>query len=67
LLNVKLNLTAIAVTETWLNLSTAGAYVIPGYNFIAKSRTIKGSGGVGFFVDASINCTIREDMCRLLP
>jgi Endonuclease-reverse transcriptase len=60
-------LTAIAVTETWLNCTTADAYVLPGYTFISKPRIGKGGGGVGFFVNSDVTHNIREDLCRMHP
>jgi len=48
----------IAVTETWLNKSTADSLHIPGYSFVACCRKDKLGGGVGFLVANGINYKI---------
>lgn len=56
-------LTAIAITESWLNDSNAEAIFIPGYNFFYKCRIGKSGGGVGIFVNNDFNCQLRTDLC----
>lgn len=63
--NVAGTLTAIAITETWLTSDTEDVYFIPGYNFIPFSRSTVG-GGVGIFLQNSLNYFIRKDACRML-
>jgi hypothetical protein len=60
-------LSAIAVTETWLNPFMSDVYMLPGYNFVSNSRTVKSGGGVGFFVKSSITYSIRPDLARMCP
>src|SRR5271166_5083590 len=57
-------LSAIAVTETWLNDNVADTYFLPGYNFISKSRASTG-GGVGIFLSDEFSFTVRDDLCRM--
>jgi endonuclease/exonuclease/phosphatase (EEP) superfamily protein YafD len=55
-------LTAIAITETWLNESNQTVFSLPGYNFVSKCRTSKTGGGVGIFLSTDYSFTIRNDL-----
>ena len=44
----------IEVTETWLNDSNCDSICIPGYSFIATSRSEKRGGGVGLSIHQDI-------------
>ena len=54
ILNNRIKAKIIAVTETWLNDSNCDSICIPGYSFIATSRSEKTGGGVGFFIHQDI-------------
>ena len=54
ILNNRIKAKIIAVTETWLNDSNCDSICIPGYSFIATSRSEKRGGGVGFFIHQDI-------------
>ena len=56
---------AIAVTETWLVDSLHHAYELPNYNFVGKSRTSRGGGGVGLYLNNCINYKLRPELCRM--
>ena len=58
-------LTAVAITETWLSHSSHDVYFIPGYNFIASSRSTGGGGGVGIFLHTSLNYFVRKELGRM--
>ena len=50
-------ISVLAVTETWISdmaIYTAGDVVIPGYKFINQCRQGKHGGGVGSYVNNSI-------------
>ena len=51
-------LTAIAITETWLNESNQTVFSLPGYNFVSKCRTNKIGEGVGIFISTDYSFTI---------
>jgi len=56
-------LTAVAITETWLNdNSDVSAYQIHGYNFIYKRRTGKLGGGVGLYINKELTFVCRDDL-----
>lgn len=65
LANIKNPLSAIAISETWLNDSSTDNFFLPNYNFISKSRVDKVGGGVGIFVHSSLNYSVRSDLCRM--
>ena len=54
MLNNSMKAKIIAATETWLNDSNCVSFCIPGYSFIATSRSEKRSGGVGLFIHQDI-------------
>jgi len=54
LLLLQSNATVLAVTETWLNKTSADTIYIPGYVFVSKCRENEKGGGVGFFVKDTI-------------
>lgn len=56
------NVTAVALTETWLNASNENLFTLNGYNFVGKSRLNKIGGGVGIFLNANLNYKIRNDL-----
>ena len=58
-------ISALAVTETWLTESLQDVYNIPGYNFISNHRVGKSGGGVGLYLKASFDFTYRSDLCRM--
>lgn len=48
-------LSVIALTETWLSDDVTQLYNIPGYNFLSNCRHNKTGGGVGFYINDSID------------
>ena len=54
---------AIAVTETWLNPTVDDLYNIPGYHFYSQPRTCRRGGGVGIFLLDIYSAKIRTDLC----
>ena len=52
---INFNVTAIALTETWLSNDTEHVYKLTGYNFICLSRSGKRGGGVAFFIKNTLN------------
>ena len=58
-------LTAIAVTETWLNASNQDTFSLSGYKFISQIRNEKIGGGVGIFVNIDLPYKLRPDLCRM--
>ena len=63
--NISGTLTAIAISETWLTESLQDVFFISGYDFISKQRTEKIGGGVGIYVNSSLNYIVRNDLCRM--
>lgn len=61
------SLTAVGVTETWLTDIYHDSYILPGYNFIAKSRLEKSGGGVGIFLSDIFVYKERTDLSRMCP
>lgn len=55
-------LTAIGLSETWLNPISSNTFNIDGYKFVCRSRTEKIGGGVGLFIDDSYAYQIRNDL-----
>ena len=58
-------LTAIALTETWLSSDNEYNFHIPGYKFIANSRTDKSAGGIGIFLNNDLDYVVRTDLNRM--
>ena len=67
---LNLDFSIIGVTETWLNDVTCELYGMGGYEFIAKHRTNKVGGSIGFFVMNGVSykpgggLTIFEHYCE---
>ena len=59
------NLSAIAVTETWLTDALHDVYHIPGYKFLGNSRVNKSGGGVGIFIKNCFDYKLRPDLCKM--
>lgn len=55
LLLQQLPIDILAVTETWLDKTSADAVQIPGYNFVHTPRDTGRGGGVGFFIRETID------------
>ena len=49
------------VTETWLKDTTASP-VLNGFTLWQQNRDCRCGGGVGIFVNSSLNCFVREDL-----
>src|SRR5882757_565877 len=56
------NLTAIAVTETWLIPENLDLFNIDGYTFVANSRTDRSGGGVGIFINNVFEYRVLPDL-----
>ena len=63
--NIKLQFSAIGISETWLNDWNSTLYNIQGYNFIEKHRSEKRGGGVGIYLKENISYINRDDL--ILP
>ena len=44
--NIPGQVSALAITETWLSESTSDLFLIPNYNFVSNPRSQKPGGGV---------------------
>ena len=47
----------MALSETWLKVTSQDAYKLPGYTFVSYSRNpllLKGAGGVGLYVNSNV-------------
>ena len=63
--NIKLQFSAIGISETWLNDWNSSLYNIQGFNFIEKHRSEKRGGGVGIYLKENISYINRDDL--ILP
>lgn len=59
------NLTAIALSETWLTSATEQLYTLNGYTFVSKHRTNKIGGGVGLYINNNLSFKLREDLSQM--
>jgi len=50
--------TVIAVSKTWLNISTEDTVNLLGYNYYSISRSGKRGGGVGIYLHKNFNCSL---------
>jgi hypothetical protein len=62
--SVKEKLSVIFVSETWLNTLNENNYQIEGYHFFSNCRKGKLGGGVGFYVDDNLECSINSKLNR---
>ena len=60
-------ISCLAVTETWLTLHNQDSYLLPGYHFVSQPRIDKRGGGVGLFIDQSLEFTIRTELSVTCP
>ncbi|ESN98707.1 hypothetical protein HELRODRAFT_162160 [Helobdella robusta] len=60
------NADVIAITETWLNDSSAHSEQIKNYNFLFKNRLARQGGGVGFFVRDDLIYITRDDLTLIM-
>ena len=54
-------LTALAVTETWLKAHNEDTYNLPGYVFVSCSRPSKVGGGLGFYINDCIQFKVLNE------
>ena len=60
---LSIRLDVIAVTETWIQSSSAGPFKnLKGYNFISNNRLICRGGGVGLYIKDNLVFSIRDDL-----
>jgi hypothetical protein len=52
--NIKKPFSVIGITETWLNDQTYDLVDISGYKFVSNHRTTKPGGGVGLYLQNSL-------------
>jgi exonuclease III len=58
------NISAIAITESWLNNSNQNLYNLPGYNFYNLNRiSVHPSGGVAWYIDSLICSSVCPELC----
>ena len=62
LLNKCHPITALAATETWLNEINKDMFSINGYTFLHLGRINKSGGGVGLYINATLDSTTRVDL-----
>ena len=55
-------LTAIALSETWLNDLSQNDFPLVGYNFISNCRDSTTGGGVGIYLDCDLDYIVRKDL-----
>ena len=55
-------LSVLGLCETWLNKNTENSFHMQGYNFACNSRSSRMGGGVGLYVDNSIQYSLRNDL-----
>ena len=55
------SLSAICLTETWLNKVNEDIFQLEGYNFVSKCRDKKG-GGVGIFLQHNLEFSVCNDL-----
>jgi len=60
--NIKFNIHAIGITETWLTDNTVDLVNIPGYNFISNHRISKRGGGVGLYLQDLLEYKILKNL-----
>ena len=61
--SLSIRLDVIAVTETWIQSSSAGPFKnLKGYNFISNNRLICREGGVGLYIKDNLVFSIRDDL-----
>lgn len=60
--SLKINVSVIAVSETWTNSSNENLISIPGYDAIFNSRIDRTGGGVGLFLNDSLSYVVRSDL-----
>jgi len=54
----KLQISILALSETWLDNDSADTVIIPGYNFVGRARVGGRGGGVGFLIKDNFNFQI---------
>ena len=53
----------LAITETWLKENQTGPHTnLYNYTFVSNSRSQSRGGGVGLYVNCSLNFTMRSDL-----
>jgi len=61
-------LSAIAISETWLNKIDADLYFLDGYKFVSVCReSNKAGGGVGMYIDDALSFKVCDDLSLSLP
>jgi len=65
--SLSIDVSVVAVTETWTNLNNENDYRIYGFNSEIKSRQHKQCGGVGLFINTSLTYKLRADLCIDVP
>ena len=55
-------LTAIGVTETWLNSNYDASFDIKGYKFVTTSRVNRSGGGVGLYINSCYDFHVCKDL-----
>ena len=59
------NFTVIGISESWFKEHNVDRYGIEGYNGAHTFRPIRSGGKVSIFVQNSIECFVRTDLCYL--
>ena len=53
----------LAITETWLKENQTGPHTnLCNYTFVSNSRSQSRGGGVGLYINCSLNFTLRSDL-----
>jgi len=56
---------AIAITESLFVQGEELFFSLPGYEFISQSRQISRGGGVGLYIDLTLDYLVRSDLTRM--
>ena len=56
------NISAVCVTETWLNKINENNFQIAGYQFFSNCRVHKSGGGVGIYVDINLESDLLSQL-----
>ena len=63
LLNITSSLySSIAISETWFAPDTEDCFAIRGYTFVSSSRSLRGGGGVGIYINNNFPFIVRSDL-----
>ena len=65
--SINCSLSAICISETWLNEATSSLFNLPGYTFISNSRPCRSGGGIGIYLNEILNYKILPKYSKMCP